>query len=448
MQRIQTLIHKISPPINRRTMIAAMAITALTIVGLIGVAFSTASAEQDIDKLNRFLQTQKSSEASAKAFREGRDLIGDENWKGAADKFNGFIESFPKDPNVDAALYWLAFAQAKQEKYADADSRIRLLLKKFPRSNWADDARALQVQIAPNLGKTVEVANDDDEEIKILALESLFRSNPERGMAYVRKLLTPGSTDSRRMKEAGIELIRRFGGEQTVPLLIEVIRSQSDPELRKAAIHTLGRTEDERAFDVLLELVNTSTDDEIAKAAVFAISRFDGDKARNTLVGMARNAKSREVRKDAIFWLSRNSDDATLDELMKIFQSETDVEVKKQIVFALKRMGSPGALAKLYEIARGNGEVEVRKDALHWIGQRGGAEAVNYLIQLYDQESNDEIKNQIIFALSRANDKSALRKLIDIAKRDKSIELRKQAVFWLGRSDDPEAAKFLEDLLQ
>lgn len=446
--------HEHSPHLkNRRTRLAAMPPFMTTIfacVLLIGAGFINHASAQDLNKLNRFVEAQTSNAASAKAFREGRDLIGEENWQGAAEKFRGFLNSYPKDPNIDAALYWLAFALKKQEKFAEADSQLRRVLKDFPRSKWADDARAMQVEIAPNLGNRKQIDNglsEADEEIKIVALQSLFQSNPERGLAYVSNMFKSGSNASQRMKEAGIEMIRRYGGDQTVPLLIEIIRNQSDRELRQTAIHTLGRTGDERAFEILLEMVKTSTDDEVSKAAIFAISRFESPRARTVLVEMARSGKSREVRKDAIFWLSREGDDATLDELMRIYQGEQDVEVKKQIVFALRRMGSPRAVAKLYEIASGNGDVEVRKDAIHWIGQRGDEQAVQYLIRTYDSETNEEVKNQIIFGLSRTGQKSALKKLMEIARNDKSVELRKQAVFWLGRSDDPEAAKFLEDIL-
>ncbi len=434
------------------------ALTFLMFALLIAAGCSSRVAAQDMEKLNRFVQTQNSSEASAKVFRAGRDFIGDENWKGAAEQFKSFIESYPKDANVDAALYWLAFAEVKLEKYIEASGQLQRLLKKFPNSNWADDARTLQLQIDSHLGENKNIdrtlnpktrnENDEDEEIKIVALEALFHSNPERGLAFVSNMLKPGSNASRHMKEAGIELIRRYGGAQTVPLLIEVIRNERDGELRKNAIETLGRTEDERAFDVLVEMVRTSTDDEVSNAAVFAISRFETAKARTVLFEMARGAKSTEVRKNAIFWLSRKADDAVLDELMKLYESEQDAEIKKQIVFALKRMDSPRSIAKLYEIASGKGDVEVRKDAIHWIGQRGDEQAVEYLIKTYDSEADYEIKNQIIFALSRTNQKSALRKMMLIARQDKSVELRKQAVFWLGRSDDPEAAKFLEDILK
>ncbi len=411
--------------------------------------FATSFAQQDLDKVNRFVQTQNA--AAARIFREGRDLIGDEEWEEAEGKFKSFVATYPKEKNLDAALYWLAFVLTKQEKYGQADTQLKRLLTEFPRSNWADDANALRAQIAQHSGdqRVIEqTLNEDDVEVKIVALESLFASNPERGMAYVSEMMKPGSKASPRLKEAGIELLRRHGGKQAIDLLLDIIRNQTDSKLRATAIHTLGRTGDESVLPLLKDLATTSTDEEVSKAAVFAISRFEGDGARAMLLDLARNGKSVEVRKDAIFWLSQHGD-AAMDELMRLYATESSTEVKKQIVFALKRMGSPRSLAKLYEIARNASEdTEVRKDALHWIGQSGDAASLDFLIQMYDGEKYEEIKQQTIFALSRTGDKRAIRKMIDIARRDSSVEMRKQAIFWLGRSNDPEAQKFLEDLLK
>ena len=418
-------------------------------VMLTGPVFVNGLAQQDVEPLNRFVQTQNA--AAARIFREGRDSIGDEAWAEAEGKFRSFVASYPKEKNLDAALYWLAFALAKQEKFGQANTQLQRLLNDFPKSNWADDASALRVQIASHLGDQRvidETLNEDDVEVKIVALESLFSSSPERGFAYVAEMMKPGSKASPRLKEAGIELLRRYGGKQASALLLDIIRNQTDRKLRATAIHTLGRTGDESVLPLLRDLATTSTEDEISEASVFAISRFESEAARSLLLELARSGKSVEVRKHAIFWLSRDGDEA-MDELMKMYATETNVEVKKQIVFALKRMGSQRALAKLYEIARNPGEdAEVRKGALHWIGDSDDKQAIDFLFQMYDTEKDEEIKTQIIFALSRTDDKRAIQKMIDIARRDSSVELRKQAIFWLGRSNDPDAQKFLEDLLK
>jgi HEAT repeat protein len=416
---------------------------------LVGAFLVKGSAQQDLDKLNRFVQTENA--AAAKVFREGRDLIGDEDWKKAAGKFSSFINLYPKDKNVDAALYWLAFALTKQERYWEAEDELKRLLAEFPRSNWADDASALHAQIASHLGdqRAIEqTLNEDDVEVKIVALQSLFETNPERGMAYVSEMMKPGSKANPRLKEAGVELLRRYGGKQAISLLTDIIRNQTDPKIRATAIQTLGRTGDESVLPLLKELATTSTDEEVMGAAVFAISRYEGEAARALLLELARTGKFIEVRKIAIFWISSHGE-SVMDELMKIYEADREPEIRKQIVFALKRIGSPRAFAKLYEIARNEGEdAEVRKDALHWIGQSGDKLSIDFLLQLYDVEKDGEVKQQIIFALSRTGDKRAIKKLIDIARHDSSVELRKQAIFWLGRSNDPEARQFLEDILK
>src|SRR5204862_5762173 len=75
--------------------------------------------DQDIQKLNRFVQTKVDSPAM-KMFREGRDQIEAENWTQAAAKFDAFVRDYPKDKDVDAALYWLACALKKQDNKDEA----------------------------------------------------------------------------------------------------------------------------------------------------------------------------------------------------------------------------------------------------------------------------------------------------------------------------------------
>ena len=436
--------NKLASAENNRAHLRPLAVILSSLI-LAGSFFVSSFAQQDLDGVNRLVQTQNA--AADRIFREGRDLIGDEEWAEAEGKFKNFVSTYPKEKNLDAALYWLAFTLVKQEKYQAADAHLRRLLAEFPRSNWADDATALRAQMNLDPRVVDDALNEADVEVKIVALQSLFESNPERGLAYVADMMKPGSKASPRLKEAGVEMLRRHGGKQAMALLLDIIRNQSDRKLRVTAIQTLGRTGDESVLPLLRDLATTSGDEEVSGAAVFAISRFEGASARALLLELARGGKTVEVRKNAIFWLSQHGD-AAMDELMRMYAADSNSEIKKQIIFALKRMGSPRALAKLYEIARNTSEdTEARKDALHWIGQSGDAASIDFLIQMYDAEKAGEIKQQLIFAMSRTNDKRAIRKMMDIARRDSSVELRKQAIFWLGRSHDPEAQKFLEDIL-
>src|SRR6185295_19296511 len=89
---------------------------------------------------------QTTSEATT-VFRSARDLITDGDWAKAQQKFNEYVTSFPNEKNLDAALYWMAYADYKLAKYDQCRSTIDRLLQKYPSTNWKDDARTLLAQV-------------------------------------------------------------------------------------------------------------------------------------------------------------------------------------------------------------------------------------------------------------------------------------------------------------
>src|SRR6185369_16937635 len=162
---------------------------ALLAVAAVVTVFSiyTRTQAQDLVKLNRFVQT-KSNTASMQIFREGRDFIEAQNWQRAADKFNEFITGYPKDRDLDAALYWYGYALQKQGRKDEAATPLLTLVKRFPNSSWRQEAQALLVV----LGRKAEVEQAlerDNCEIKILALQSLFQADPERAIGIVTEAL-------------------------------------------------------------------------------------------------------------------------------------------------------------------------------------------------------------------------------------------------------------------
>src|ERR1041385_1794311 len=106
----------------------------LVIFALLAVAILATSARafnQDLAKLNRFVQT-KANTASMQIFREGRDFIEAQNWQRAAEKFNDFIKGYPKDKDLDAALYWYSYALQKQGRKDEAATALIKLMERFP----------------------------------------------------------------------------------------------------------------------------------------------------------------------------------------------------------------------------------------------------------------------------------------------------------------------------
>ena len=159
---IKSQIDRISRLVWAMTSLAFVC-TALTGAGVSLIH----AADQDLEKLNRFVQSSNSSSAAMTAFREGRDLINKEEWAKAADKFNQIVTRYPNSEVTDAALYWLAFSLKRQNKFQETDDTLGRLIRGFPRSNWIKDAKAMKAEIALHLGRGESVTEEIHREYKL-----------------------------------------------------------------------------------------------------------------------------------------------------------------------------------------------------------------------------------------------------------------------------------------
>ncbi|HSE97589.1 MAG TPA: tetratricopeptide repeat protein, partial [Blastocatellia bacterium] len=120
---------------NRYIRTSALLVFAAAITALIAVLAWSESAygfDQELDKLNRFVQSSSTSDAAAQVFREGRDYLAKEDWKNAERSFSAFISSYPSDRNIDAALFWLAVSFERQGRLREADQTLERLIKEHP----------------------------------------------------------------------------------------------------------------------------------------------------------------------------------------------------------------------------------------------------------------------------------------------------------------------------
>src|SRR6476619_2952269 len=87
----------------------------LVMVLLCAIAGVTVGQQRSVRNSNQLTQQTKTDAADV-IFRSGRDLITDQEWAKAQEKFNQLISTYPNDKNVDAAMYWMAYALNKQSK--------------------------------------------------------------------------------------------------------------------------------------------------------------------------------------------------------------------------------------------------------------------------------------------------------------------------------------------
>lgn len=399
---------------------------------------------QDLAKLQRFVQSGGDSPAML-IFRQGRSAIEREDWEDAAAKFDGYIAGYPKGRDVDAALYWLAYALKKQRKFQAADERLERLLGEFPRSTWADDARAMQAEIAPQTGKKVELEGIADDELKMVALQSLFQSDPQRAAVYVREILKTDSRASRELKETAVNLLGQRQDADSFALLSDIARSQPDPELRASAIHRLGQFRGEAALDELLKIYDAERDTDVKSRVLHSLSQNNSPRAYGKLLDVARGGDNAELRQTAIHWIGQRRDAQVFDDLMRILNTDRNEEIGARILHSLSQMPDARAEAKLLEVARSSSgnSTHLRTQAIHWLGQKRREGIVEELMSIFRADRNEEIRGAVLHALSQNNSPRSRELLLDIARTSDDMQSRRQAIHWLGQRGDAASLELL-----
>ena len=392
--------------------------------------------------------SQQTSNDATTVFRSARDLITDGDWATAQEKFSEYVNAFPNERNIDAALYWLAYTQNKLAKYDQCRLTLERLLEKYPNTSWKEDARVLLAQVPGNYAVayqdlvmtaarvksladsadnyvvlpdapialapsvqgvattawSAEAANlsDDDNdpcEFKIVVLQALFQTDVQRGIMAATEWLKPGSTQTVRCKGAALTLLGRNGGKAVTPVILGVARSEPDLKLRARAISALGATNDDSVIDALRDFALNSQENDIVEASLYALSKHTGERAMTVLSDIAISGKVTSQRKLAISSIASRPGEPAVDALFRIYDADSSIEIRRAVISGFANRKSERAGNKLLEIARGSDNIELRKAAISAISRRGGDKAIEFLLSLYDTEKNEELKDQIINSL-------------------------------------------------
>ena len=361
-------------------------------------------------------------------YERGKSDLDAGRWEKAANDFGEVVSR--GGAHSDGALYWKAYALNKLGRRDEALSAVGDLRKNYASSRWLDDARALEIEIKQASGKTVGPESADDEEMKLMALNGLLSSDPERALPLLEKLLH--SSQSPKIKERAMFVLTQSGSTKARQLVVQIAKGGSNPDLQMKAVHYLG------VMSAKQELgeVYAATNDIDVKRAVLHGLMVGG--AKEQLFTAAKSEKNPDLRRDAIHWLGTMGADS---ELWQLYQNEPVTEVKAQILHSLFIGGKTD---HLLEVAKTAKEQELRQQAIHWLGVSDSHRTGDALASIYASESNPEVKGQIIHALFVQNNGKAL---VEIARKENNVELKKQIVHWLSVMKSKEGMDYLMELL-
>src|SRR5437016_3951881 len=147
MLDIKTMKNEVTYRSASLRQILSLAISAALIVIAGGFVNPAAAQKLKSDKMNKFAPQGSKNDAANAKFQGGRDLISDEQYAKAIEKFNEYISTYSKEPNIDAAMYWMAYSQVQLKKFDQAKDTIERLLKTYEKTTWKGDAQMLLAQL-------------------------------------------------------------------------------------------------------------------------------------------------------------------------------------------------------------------------------------------------------------------------------------------------------------
>jgi tetratricopeptide (TPR) repeat protein len=236
-------------------------------------------------------------------YSQARSRIDSNQYDRALEPLDRVISA--KGERADGAMYWKAYSLMKLARRDEALSTLAQLTKQFPSSPWVKDARALELEVKQAAGQNVSTDTADDE-LKLLALQSIMRSNPDTALPAVEKLLA--GSGSVRLKERALFVLSQSRNDRALGIIGNVARTNSNPDLQQRAIRILGSSNNAEAVNTLVTVYRADNSVETKKTVISALASAGRNTAAVTaMVGLARAERNPELKKVIVQHLSNSN---------------------------------------------------------------------------------------------------------------------------------------------
>lgn len=377
-----------------------------------------------------FLDPQTAEKANAhedEVYTAAKDALDNGEYDNAIKQFDEVIKI--RGRKADGAMYWKAYALNKAGNKAQALTVIGELRRQYPKSTWLKDANVLEQEWRG----VSNPENISDEELKLLAIQSLMNSNPEKAVPLLEKIIT--GNYSPKLKERALFVLSQSGSEKAQQILIGLAKANTQPDLQKRAIRNLGMNGNPRNRAALKEIYNSSTDVGVKKS-VFQAWLMCG--CKDDVASLARTEKNPELRREAIRFLGMMGGRA---ELLEFYKNSPDVETRKEAVGAMLMCGCSHELAEIVQTEK---DPEVLDKAINTLGLVGGDESLAALTKVYNSQADIATKKKVINALFLHG---AGKEMVVLARKETNPELKRSLISKMSLMSSPEISDYMMEIL-
>ncbi len=257
----------------------------------------------------------------------GTRAMTDQRWRDAAQAFEQVIAA--RSNRSDAALYWKAYSLHHISRDTEAVASCDRLRMQFAGSTWNKDCAALFLTAhgsaggSPNYGATyvaatatnASLSTGTDDDLKILALNSLMHQEPTRAIPLLRGILS--GTQSQAVKGQAIFVLAQSKSPEAAALLHDAVLGRLSTPLQQQAIQMLSVFQGKRANDTLAEVYRTTADAQTKRAV---ISAFFVTHDPDRLVDLARSEKDLDLKRSIVSQLALMNDKVATDYMLELLR--------------------------------------------------------------------------------------------------------------------------------
>src|SRR5882724_11153200 len=356
---------------------------------------------------------EKANAHEEELYTSAKDALDNGEFDNAIKQFDEVIKIHGR--RADGATYWKAYALNKAGNKAQALIVIGELRKNYPKSNWLRDAAALEQEIRG--GGNPE--NISDEELKMLALQSLLNTDPEKAIPLLDKIIQ--GNYSSKLKDKALFVLSQSGSEKAQQILLTLAKSNNQPDLQKRAI--------------LKEIYNSSTDMGVKKS-IFQAWLMCG--CKDDVAALARTEKNPELRREAIRYLGMMGGRT---ELLEFYKNSPDAETREAAVGAMLLCGCAHELAEIVQTEK---DPAVLDKAINTLGLVGGDESLAALTKVYNSQADLSVKKKVVNALFLHG---AGKEMVALARKETNPELKKSLIQKMSLMSSPEISEYMMEIL-
>jgi HEAT repeat protein len=363
-------------------------------------------------------------------YQNGTRALDSGRWDEAIEYFTRVVNQ--NGTRADGAMYWIAWAKNKQGDGAAALEWLARMQKTYAESRWLTEARALGLEIRQRAGQPVKPENVPDEELRLMALNSLARADEQRAVPMLEKIVN--GTGSPRLKERALYVLAQNGSPEARAVIIKIARG-GNPDLQARAVQHLGAFGGADSKQALLDIFKSSNNVTV-KRNILRSFMSTGD--RDQLLEVARTEALPELRAEAVQQLGAMG---AHEQLLQMYSTEKSIDVRKRIIQAMFSRHNPDTLIQLLKTET---EPELRRTIVQNLGQMGSPQGAAALQALYASEKDESVRRAVVDTFA---DQRNAKVLIELARKETDPGMKRRIMERLSHMRTPEAADYFMEIL-